>query len=93
MAGKHLQWGGKLGKFALLVRCQVLLYDSPQVSYLVYQETKKQLLVYNFAKNGETVNGVRYQVSNEFFTRASSIPWTSENSLFGGFHHCGGHQT
>jgi len=60
-------------------------FDSSQVGYLTYEETKKQLLVYNFAKNGERIKGVRAQVSSEFFRRSSSIPWTSENSLFGGF--------
>jgi len=52
------------------------------VGYLVYEETKKQLLVYNFAKNGVTIKRVKAQVSSEFFSRSSSIPWTPENSLF-----------
>lgn len=68
-------------------------FDSPQVGYLVYEETKKQLLVYNFAKNGQTIKGVQAQVSSEFFKRSSSIPWTPENSLFGGFHPFCGRQT
>jgi len=53
-----------------------------QTGYLVSQESRKQLIVYNFAESGETIKGVRAQVLSEFFTRSSSIPWTSENSLF-----------
>lgn len=67
-------------------------FNSPQVSYLVSQETKKQLLVYNFAKNGATIKGLRAQVLSEFSTRSPSIPWTSENSLFGGSRHSCGHK-
>ncbi len=84
MARKHLQRGGKLGKFPSLICLKP--FDSPQVGYLVYEETKKQLLVYNFAESGETIEGVKAQVSSEFFRRSSFIPWTPENSLFGGFH-------
>jgi len=91
MARKHLQWGGKLGTF--LFHICLKPFDSPQVGYLVYEETKKQLLVYNFAENGETIHGVRAQVSTEFFNRSSSIPWTPENSLFGGFRPSCGRQT
>ena len=91
MAGRHLQRGGELGKFPSLMCLKP--FDSPQVGYLVYEETKKQLLVHNFAKNGEKIKGVKAQVSSEFFSRSSSIPWTPENSLFGGFHPSCGRQT
>lgn len=91
MARRHLQGGGKLGKFLSLICLKP--FDSPQVGYLVYEETKKQLLVYNFAKNGQTIKGVKAQVSSEFFSRSSSIPWTPENSLFGESHPSCGRQT
>lgn len=62
-----------------------LILRDPKVGHLV-QEHQPLLLVYNYAKNGHTVIGVKNQVTSLFMRdNPPVVPWNAENSLFGGY--------